>query len=64
MFEHFDAKIDTYMHIAELVTTTVQTRREVSELGPRVVCIGGVSANAKTGNLGSFSGFAGSGKIG
>ena len=32
-FEHFDAKMDV---IAELVTTTVQTRREVSDLGPRV----------------------------
>ncbi|HVQ43684.1 MAG TPA: hypothetical protein VMT30_01835 [Candidatus Saccharimonadia bacterium] len=32
-FEHFDAKMDA---IAELVTTTVQTRREVSDLGPHV----------------------------
>ena len=30
-FEHVDAKMDT---IAELVTTTVRTRREVDDMGP------------------------------
>ena len=33
MFEHFDAKIDT---IAELVTTTVRTRRDVDDMGLRL----------------------------